>query len=135
MLVEFTNEALFVGLHWGNFNKLYFKHTDDEPDRHKGPELLLYESPTAEHESLKNPMPGQVLWLPYYNPDAFPSRKPAERSLLQRWFIYRAWEYLKVEELSEIEENQFADGNDHRWNSWVEEAHVLRERLARCKLI
>ena len=68
MSVEFPRGRLFVGWRGMNWSKVYYEpHAQDEGQGDVAPELLIYEKPTAK-ESLKNPIAGEVNWLPHFDP-------------------------------------------------------------------
>ena len=152
MSVQFSYGDLFVGIHGVNFTRVYYKPrttvTDNEdaadneeaggnskgPDDRKAPDCLLFEKPRAK-PSLKNPIAGEVFWLPHFDPTKFIADTKPEKVHLQRWFLFRCWDYLHAKDQVGVQEsvaaNQFAGRNDRRWDTREQDAKKWRRKKSR----
>lgn len=126
MEVKFNTRRMLVALRKADWTKVWYApaklpdqdaekpHDDDKP-----PVAAFYESPHAR-ESLKNPLVGELNWLPHFNYENFEATGRKDKQHLQEWFLYRCWEYLDVENTEEAEaENQFNTPGYLRWQTWV----------------
>ena len=138
MSVEFPYGRLFVGWRKSDWSKCYYDPAIDldrgEISIEKAPDLLLYDTPKAK-ESVRNPIVGEINWLPHFDYRNFEANDMRSRQHMQRWFLYRAWQHLKVKDaatlVEAIRENQFATGTMPRWESWVKFGNQWRGRNQR----
>lgn len=131
MPVEFPRGRLYVGYSAMNFTKVYYDPRENAINDDKGPDIYVYETPTAK-EGFKNPIAAEVCWLPHFDPSTFEAKGNPGKSHMQRWFIYRCWEFLSAKDHIEaqqcLDENQFAGIAYRRWDTWVLDAVRWRNK-------
>jgi len=93
MAVLFKNNHLHVGYRDRDWSKVWFepdlttKNDEDETD------LLLYRL-VAGKAKKREPMSGEVRWLPHFDPASFGSTSKEEKGRLQRQFLTDGYMYL-----------------------------------------
>ena len=116
-----------------NLEEVYYKphNTDGENGASETPDIYIYEKPGAK-ESLKNPVQGEVIWVPHFDLKSFEANDKRSKDHLHRWFWYRCWQYLAAKNdadaMEALNENQFAGINYRRWDTWVIEATRWRKK-------
>ena len=92
---------------------------DDEGAADLG--LFKYNNPYGE-PGFREPMEGEILWQPHFDPAKFDSTKKKERELLQKRFLSDAYNYCA--ELDPVKvpkmEKDLRDEKNRRWTSWFD---------------
>ena len=141
MAVEFPRGRLFVGFRAMNWAKIYYVpgrrdngNDEDDENHNTPPDMYVFQSPKAQHGD-KNPHPGEVNWLPHFDPKKFEADNLAGKYHMHRWFLYRCYEYLNAKSDAEVQktlnENQFANANYPRWDTWMKEGARWRRKNRR----
>ncbi|KAK5110476.1 hypothetical protein LTR62_005827 [Meristemomyces frigidus] len=138
-----THGRLLVGYRKRDYRRAWYEPDDIEreddtvpeyEDRGKG--ILLFKCDSA-HGGIDpdEPKLGEIDWLPHYDPASFASKVARERELMQRQFLWKAWQYCAASteaKVLELEE-KFHDPAYRRWDSWMEEARKGKKKAGKRK--
>ncbi|CAK3859678.1 Hypothetical predicted protein [Lecanosticta acicola] len=77
----------------------------------------------------REPMEGEVSWLPHFALPVEESSKIRDRERLQMQFLFDAWRYLNEDNMDKVDELEHELDNEYhrRWQSWFEEAKRWKE--------
>lgn len=83
----------------------------------------------------REPMEGEVVWLPHFALPIEESSNRKERERLQMQFLYDAWRYMNEEDDDVLEtlEQELENPNHRRWQSWFDEAKRLKTKKQKAR--
>ncbi|KAK5684952.1 hypothetical protein LTS10_003027 [Elasticomyces elasticus] len=135
---------LYVGHRLRDWIEVYYQPishrdlaADDEDDEkvwhNEPPALGLFRRKHGE-PTVHEPMEGEVLWLPHFDPKRFESTSGKEKGKSHKEFMFNAWRYLATSDPVKLAAMvaRFETGyvNWRRWESWFEAASKYKSLRA-----
>ncbi|EME48230.1 hypothetical protein DOTSEDRAFT_51443 [Dothistroma septosporum NZE10] len=129
---------LHVGFRAADWTKVWYEPDPDgneDPDGFVGPKLYKLSSGA---EQRREPMFGEVVWLPHFNIKHFASGQKREKERLHAQYLHDAWRYLSETNPDQVRqlEEELDDPKYRHWQGWFDEAKKwkssrLRQRVKR----
>lgn len=132
-LVSFSRGRMLVGWRTRDWSKVFYERIG-EPDEDGAAELGLFCYPRGS-PGRREPMEGEVKWLPHYDVANSESSTKRERIEMQKQFLTDAHRYLNTGDqasLTALEEELNQPGFS-RWNSWFDEAKKWKRKNVRTR--
>lgn len=115
---------LHVGYRASHWTKVWYQPAPEaEVDDDGTVEIGLFKLSTGG-ATRREPMMGEVVWLPHFELKVFKSTKNAEKERLQMQYLYDAWRYLNEPDPHQVLqlEQELDDPFNRQWQSWFEDA-------------
>jgi len=128
VLIRFTRNRLLVGYSDTDWSPVWYESDLRTKNDEDETEVLLYAKATGVAQK-REPMPGEIQWLPHFDPASFRSKKPAERERMHKRTLTDIYEYLVETDEGKVRalEKAFVRPGDSRWQTLFAQAKKFKK--------
>lgn len=131
-MTVFKNGMLLVGHRSEDWSEVWYKPIEESVDEDGTAEMQLQSDYRGEPKA-REPMEGEVRWLPWFDIDRNDSVKKSERERKQKQFLYDAWRYLSEKDPVNVFDLEQDLDQPHRrkWSVFFNDAMDWKKRQLR----